>query len=317
MDIKSGWQPDAPERKTVSGTVFDIFLNSPFMPEPAWEEPVPNLHKHIDAAPLSHADTPADSTSSSIASKMEKLYTAYIQVEGFNNHWQKPRPSRRALDAGSVMRIVFPENVTLPEQLSLGGSQLEGYGNILINPPFLRDPLPEIKLMPKKAADKSISQGAPLSGPVINVLRERALLRTAEKQANNWLYNPEWSSFIYTASKNALPGAAQIANLQNMDKAAFTLMLDKTPGAQWKEAIAYDPFKKRKDFLEAIIKKLLDMDEFLATFPVAITPLLPGGEMNPAVKMEFSLISYRQFKRELLRAWTKAGRSGSSARGGN
>lgn len=283
------------EEKTEKRMEHDFFLLSHYMPEPYWENPLENLLERLgDVA----------------GAKPEPIRMAvgHDQIEGFCSHWSKPRDSRKVLAQGSVFRVKFARPVCLKSAYALGGGQLEGYGRILVNPAFVAEAMPPIPVGNVSPAPTR-AVPPPISGPQLKMLRHRALIRAAKKQALTWLHASKWQKFLEDASTLSQPTASQLANFLGMDLRQFEEMLKKSPGTQWKTATAHDPFSRdsRREHLDEIMKKLLDTQVFFGAFP-AEAWLLPGGEPDGEERKIFGARSHGLFKYELVRTWLKNAR---------
>ena len=295
VDIQAAWREQA-SIATQRVSKLDIYLLSSYLPNPPWENPLDNL---VAAIGRKVGQKPV----------LDKTFLAYNQLEAFNVHWEKPRDSRMSLVQGSVIRIVFDSEVQLPEQLELGSGNLEGYGRILVNPVFLQDVVPQIPVLPDAVSEKSQLKMPDLSSPNWRILRDRAIDRTARKQVYVWMQ--AWKEFLDKARNLERPTASQRANLLVMNCADFEEMLKKSPGRQWKEAIAPNPFKNnRNEHLDEIMKSLLKRDVFLEAFPIPRDVLLPGGQPDGVENERLAAASYDLFRRELIRTWAKSARIG-------
>lgn len=293
--IQMSWQEQAAPAN-LEGTGFDIYLLSHYLPDPPWQQPLENLRAAM--AELA-GQWP----------KLAKTFLAYNQIEGFNSHWKRPRDSRLSLAQGSVLRLRFPTAVTLPRQLTLGADQLEGYGRIMVNPGFLSQVLPPIAPCEPAASTPSFVPSAALEAPFWHILRARGIERAARKQALLWLENIKWQDFLKDAEQLEHPTASQRANLMLMTPADFEAMLGKTPGRQWQAAVTSDPFGQAgAEHLDVIVRKLLQLETFLDSFPCEPMLVLPGGEPTDRERCLHASKSYAIFKRELVRAWSKNAR---------
>ncbi|MBD5626455.1 MAG: hypothetical protein HDQ90_02985 [Desulfovibrio sp.] len=292
--LEAGWkQGDA--RPPVKGQEFNIFLESAYYPSPSWENPLDNLLGALE---------------SQAGQKMtlQKCSLAHVRLDAFNSHWQKWRDSRGGLAAGSVLVIGCEKPAALPAALSLGAGRLEGYGRLLIDPAFLREPMPEIPDMPAARPERPLAR-PDLRDPVWRILRERALGRLAVRQARAWLHDKRWTKFLEKAAAQERPTASQRANIMEMELPQFEAMLGKTPGEQWRQAVCPNPFGLGNDSLDAIMTKLLDPGIFLKDFPLTVAIVLPGGEVSGQDRESCGREAHAIFKRELVRAWGKQART--------
>lgn len=271
---------------------FTLFLVSRYLPAPSWEEPLENLRRQLARL----ADCEARFTA---------CYTSAEEVQGYNGLWNRPRDARVCLAQGSAARVHFARPVSLPKNFALGGGQIEGYGRMVCNPAFLEDALPAIA--PGKAmvrAPRPVQAG---NGPIWKLLRERATARQIGEQVTIWLHDPAWEKFLDSVARQSRPSASQRNNLRNANVAVFREMLDKTPGAQWNQAIAFCPFTKRRDHLSEIMLKLLDPETFGKTWHLS-APKLPGLPANTDESGKFAQKAHRLFVRQLISIWGKMSR---------
>lgn len=280
----------------VRGQKMVFFLLSQYLPWPAWETPLPNLLAAIEK--LAGAKP--------IASDIRG---SYCTIQGFNSLWNKPRAGRCGLSPGSVLVLEYDREISLPEFLNLGADQREGYGRILVNPPFLAKARPEIAPF---ASSPVSSAALPECGltPGLVLVRERALKDMAGQQAISWLDNAEWKKFLVSVRNLDRPTRSQRNNLRDLTPDQFRAMLAKTPGEQWREALCYCPFTKRRETLADCVSILLDQAAFNKEFP-AIKPVLPGGALSEAEQKLYASRSHRLFILHLLAMWTKTGRNRS------
>lgn len=293
--LEFAWM-EAPPSENFGGEIFDVYLASRYLPNPPWEDPLANFVAKLGEI----AGAPATA---------EKTFLAYEQVEGFDGHWKRPRDSRPGLVQGGVVRIRFAKPVSLPESAALGAAQAEGFGRVLVNPAFLKDVLPKISAASPEKPKKPASAPASLGAPFWRILRARAVERAARRQALLWLENAAWQNFLKDAEMLDQPSASQRANVMTMTRAEFEAMLAKTPGRQWKDAVAFNPFgQNRREHLHEIIRLLLDPQAFASAFPAETGLALPGGAAAQAEIDAHARKSHAIFKRELIRTWSKNAR---------
>lgn len=301
--VKATWE-NAPSAPQIESDVFNLLLLSHYFPAPPWGDP---LEMFTGALALIAGSKP----------EVEKLYLAWEQLEGFNFHWRAWRNSRKGIAQGSVLRLRFPQKTALPQTFALGASQEEGFGRILVNPPLLEKRV--IRATTAIIPGKGQKPAPPpnLNNPQWRILRERALGRLAEAQARHWLADKLWLEFLKDAEALATPSASQRANALATDVTTFREMLKKTPGKQWQAAIAASPFLKgQKDHLSEIMLILLDCGKFLREWKMLkkedflVEPLImPGGDMAKEERQIFQELSWKLFKREIIRSWSKMSRA--------
>ena len=75
-----------------------------------------------------------------------RAHLAVRRLEGWQQRWGLPRPTLVAMAAGSVIRLPLAEGKTLDEAMlqqlaaGLGERRGEGFGQVMVNPPFLQPP---------------------------------------------------------------------------------------------------------------------------------------------------------------------------------
>lgn len=289
------WQAQPSTQRPAKKT-FDLFLVSQYLPSSSWQNPLHNLCREIERL-VSQKPT------------ILKSYVGQLEIQGYNGFWNKPRAARTALAQGSALRIEFDSPVALPEQFCLGGGQTEGYGRIICDPPFLA------AAMPRPVAAVCSQSQTQASAPVMaqgsvglwSILRERAATRLMEEQTSQWLHESGWQKFLEDAARLTRPTDNQRNSLRSMKLDAFRSMLGKTPGEQWKQAVAYCPFTARKDHLSAIMLKLLDLGVFGKKWNLAALAL-PGGAASRMELEKLAPIAHNLFIRQLVSTWGKMSR---------
>lgn len=289
------WLKQPEEQKRTAAT-HDIYLLSQYLPDPPWENPLANFLARLEELTGQKPE-------------LLKSFLAYNQIEGFCSHWQKPRDSRISLAQGSAFRLRFAVDVSLPPAFELGGGRLEGYGRILANPAFLKDVWPQIPVEKATEAKKTAAENPNIKAPFWGILRRRALLRVARKQALDWLEHEKWKKFLGDASRLSQPSLTQVSNLLTLTCEEFEKMLAKTPGEQWRAGVASNPFGSGREHLHVIMRSLLDQQVFLDEFRTAKEIALPGGKADESELKEFESKSHDLFRRELIRTWIKYSRS--------
>lgn len=271
---------------------FDLFLMSDYLPLPSWENPLENLMRALEEK-------------FSLKPTLISHYTDYRRLEAYNGHWHAWRDSRAALKAGSALRISFDEKRPIPKNFRLGADQLEGYGRVLVNPPFLLPKELRIEESPSPPAEKPPAPPVKnKNNPVWLILKERALDRQARRQALAWLNSRSWREFLKSARRLDHPTASQRANLLTMELEDFKLALAKSAAAQWTQKSCFNPFGDGREYLSQIILNLLDHEKFSRRFPVSEQLPWQDGEDEK----EFARRAHELFRRELIRAWGKDAR---------
>lgn len=272
-----------------------LFLLSQYLPFPSWENPLDNFRQSLERK---FGQKP----------EIERQHVNFQEIQGYNSLWKRPRDSRQAMRMGSVIRVKFSQPVALPSAFDMGAGQPEGYGRILVDPEFLKKDLPDIgQTCVRATPQKGIPQG---DDPILRLLRQRALERLREELVRQWLHAPEWEKFLESAPVKR-PTASQRNSLRDADKDRFEKMLEKTPGAQWKNAVAYSPFRNGKDHLDQIMLKLLDLNEFIKMHAVDLR--LPDdlpGTPSPNEIGAFAIAAHKLFVRQLVALWNKKANSG-------
>lgn len=304
VEIHWKWEKMDSAGKSREEREHNLFLLSQYLPFPSWENPMDNFR---------------ESLGKKFGQKPEEIVRQFVnfqEIQGYNSLWDLPRDSRLAMCMGSVIRVKFPEPVALPSFFELGGGLSEGYGRILADPAFLEKAMPAIGKRAASPKAKSVNRetapaGAESGLPIWRLLRQRALERLKDERVRQWLYSPEWQGFLEDAHKLKRPTASQRNSLRDADRKKFVEMLDKTPGAQWKQSVCYCPFSKRKDHLDQIILKLLDTDVFTNNHAAGfcLPADLPG---TPAANeaQDFALAAHGLFVRQLVSLWNKKANSG-------
>lgn len=296
VEIDYAWQEKEPEA-LLKGRVFNLFLLSAYLPLPDWDAPLDNLLRKL------YEKTGTEP-------EYESIFIAPAGIDGFNGHWQRPRDSRIGLEAGSVIRVRFAKEATLPERMELGGECLEGYGRILVNPAFLQERVIHARPCVEMRKTKPVVK-LDRNDPVARLLRQRAIERHARFQALAWLHDPRWKRFLEEVAKNSKPGASQRNSAMKMTRAEFEERLAKSAACQWKEA-APDPFGKKENArkqLEEIMRSLLDIERFRESFPLTEKLLCPG-EADDADRKRLEELAHAVFKRELGKSWNRLANAG-------
>lgn len=298
VDARLAWTEEPAQAKTAANREFDFFLVSHYLPVPSWENPEKSLLAQIGRLTGHNPE-------------IEKRFTAFVDIPGYNNYWRKPRSARQALAAGSVLRLKFPQAVSMDAAGVLGAGQMEGYGEYLVNPPFLAQEKPAVT--PTSPVNKPPRPDIAPNGPdqvLWNLLGERAAARLTRRQALTWLADESWRKFLQDAWELDRPTASQRASVAGMNVETFEAMLAKTPGQQWKEAVCFSPFLNMEDYLSAIMLNLLQDESFFKRFAMAAYwDSLPGASGAD----EHKTAARQYFIHELFRAWTKGSRSKGNA----
>lgn len=293
--LEFAWLKEAEGQKQTAAT-HDIYLLSQYIPDPPWENPLANLLARLEEL-------------AGQKPRLLKAFLAYNQIEGFCGHWQKSRDSRTSIAQGGALRISFEREAALPPAFELGGGQLEGYGRILANPAFLKDVMPEIPRVADAEGKKPVAASPDLNAPFWGILRKRALMRAARRQAQTWIDLEKWQKFLADVSKLHQPSLTQVSNMLTLTPEEFDKMLDKTPGEQWRAAVASNPFGPGREHLDVIMRGVLAREAFLKDFPSVAEPVLPGGKARDEEFKDFKTKSHDLFRRELIRTWIKYSRS--------
>lgn len=297
VKVEAAWREQAVQQNTGLKAV-NLFFLSQYLPLPSWENPLENLTREL--ARLA-GEKP----------KVEKVFTGFTEIQGYNGLWKRPRTSRLALSSGTVVRVSFEQGVTLPERFSIGAGQLEGYGRVWCDPAFLEEAMPAISDRKAVAPESAPRAKAPVMvGETLwNLLRERAAARHIEARVMEWLHAQEWQNFLEKSARLSRPTASQRNNLRDISVKDFEAMLDKTPGEQWKQAVSWCPFTRREDHLSEIMLKLLDPAKFGREYPLNMKDFtLPGGDARPDEQESFGRQAHRLFVRQLVSAWGKMSR---------
>lgn len=303
--VEATWQDSQPEEQ-IKGTEFSIFLHSDYLPVPSWENPIQSLLREL----CDITGTPPNPTPSA-------LHIEYRNIQGYNGLWRRPRTSRMALGKGSVVQVKFEVPVSLPRFMTLGGDKREGYGRMESNAPFLKDtvlrPQPVSKTDPAENKKEKID----ITSSFWKILRKRTLQRQAGEQTQEWLNREECLDFLDSVKKLSKPTQTQRGNIRRLVTErlseewlpAFTAMLEKTPGKQWKEAVCTNPFRDSfyspvRDHLDEVMKRFLNPSDFEKQFSVSTLNLL-GGKATDTEKKDFFTQAHRLFLLDLLYTWEK------------
>lgn len=292
--IEAEWsESDAAQ---ISGREFNLFFISQYLPFPSWDDPLKNMLGRIGALV---GDEP----------EIVKSFSDFTEIQGYNGFWNKPRASRTGLAVGSVCRIKFAREVSLPRSFAIGAGQTEGYGRIMCNPLFLEKPVPQIGQSALATGSGAVQHPKLEENRLVEILRARGAKRLIEYFVEQWLHDKGWRDFLNDVSRLARPTASQRNNLRDMSLARFKAMLDKTPGEQWKSPAAYSPFSKRREHLADIVEKLLDPGEFAKTHSLDTEDFsLPGGRPDARELEKYGKDAQRLFIRQLVATWGKMSR---------
>lgn len=289
-----------------AGESVAIFLRSHYVASSSWLRPVESLLADIEQ--LCGAKP-----------ELKKLFCTYLEIQGYNAMWRKPRPSRTALEQGSVLLCSFDKDIQLPRHAMLGADQIEGYGRIELNPSFLDDMLPQIPLESIHAQETEIA--APQNSPMWKNIRRRALEQLCEERAYALLLDDAWQKFIDSASRNLHPTASQRGNIRRIVtelpqkewQSSFLAMLSSSNRAkdQWKNAVALSPFSSRNEYLEEIMAEILS-EEMIEQFRPSENP--PGGPATDSELLTAEKKAHSIFMLRLLSAWGHSSRYGEDGR---
>ncbi len=288
----------AEELPVRAGQEVAFYLLTHYMPSPSWLPPVESLLAGL--AQLC-GERPT----------LQKHFCTYADIQGYNALWKKPRTSRTALEQGSVFLCTFTRDMRLPRRFMLGADQVEGYGRIELEPPFLASRFPVI---PQECTEpEKPAVPAPGGSPVWNNIRRRAMHKLCEDHAYALLLEENWQKFIETAADTPLPSASQRGNIRRIITElpaeqwaqAFHSLLDSSKRAeeQWGNAVAFNPFGNGNDYLDAIMKELLSAKRSADFCPAAP---LPGAPDDKTEMHRASQKAHRLFMLRLLAAWNRA-----------
>ncbi len=283
-----------------------LFLTSDYFPKQSWKAPLQGLYEEI--ATHLHGTTWLSA----------KSFCKDTRLESFNGLWKLPRATRFGIRAGSVLTFTCPQNGTLPP--FLGAWSQEGYGRFLLNPPLLQNlhiepQAQECSASPQQSLYKATTTAQ--TWHFFPVWRRRSLERIAHAQALYvWEDTDLWKRF-FKLLKDEEPTQSQRGNIRRMVSVqspttwvrSFQEMLGKTPGKQWKEAVAYSPFVIGRESLDSIMLQFFNIEictEMLqknaSTWDI---PKLAGGTMTPEEENFFQTTRHKRFILELLRRWEK------------
>jgi len=289
-----------------AGKSVAIFLRSHYVASSSWLLPVESLLADIER--LCGAKP-----------ELKKLFCTYSEIQGYNAMWRKPRPSRTALEQGSVLLCSFDKDIQFPRHVMLGADQIEGYGRIELDPSFLDEMLPQLphESIPSQKAEIA----APQNSPMWKNIRRRALEQLCEEQAFALLLDDAWQKFIDSASRNVHLTASQRGNIRRIVtelsqeewRGAFHAMLSSSKRAddQWKNAVAFSPFSNRNEYLEGIMAEILSAEK-VEYFRPGENP--PGGPATDRELLTAEKKAHRLFILRLLSAWGHSSRNNEDGR---
>ena len=286
-------------------------LLTTFVPDKSWQPPLDGfldlVAKHLGQVTL----------------VPEKTFCAFTRVEGFNKIWDAPRTTQIGLTPGSVICVQTAEKGVLP--IVLGLNQQEGLGRYALDLPLLQEA--QCTLLPAEK-ETDVEQTAHIcvkdQSKLIKFWRTRSLLRLATEQAIDCVWNSQlFAGFFASLLRFNKPSQSQRGNVQrlilNQDRknwiSAFTAILGKQPGRQWKTVRVQDPFSStpRRSSLDEIMLKLFDTekaDALIGSYPpFQKLPLLAGPAMTPGEETLFRSERHKRILLELLRRWEKEARA--------
>ena len=284
-----------------AGQEFAIFCLSHYMSSVSWLSPVESLCEELERL---CGEPPV----------LTRKFCTYVEIQGYNAMWKKPRASRTAMEQGSVFLCSFKKAVRLPGKLMLGGSRIEGYGRMEVDPEFLDKSFPDIPTTDFNVPEKKGLR--PQSSPLWRIMRRRALDRRCEERTYAMLLEDCWQQFLSTAARNAHPSASQRGNIRRIVtelphdcwESAFGSMLEnsRSAGEQWRESVAFSPFSRGNDYMDVIMKELLSMkrgEEFL-----------PEGQEEGVERYAAREKAHRLFLLRLLSVWNRKSLAGTDGR---
>ncbi len=297
--------------QAIGGKAPTLFLLSDYIPSHSWLSPLKGLREDLAAALGANPDD--------LVIKPKKCSIAYSEIQGFNGLWRLPRRSRKALQKGSV--LTFEASPALKGTLpcSMGACKAEGYGRILANPSFLSDraahptALPESPHAGGEARPKVASALLPL-------VRRRASARLAHDMAVRLCATKPITDLVDSICKKQRPSSSQRGNIRGMVGSSgsdsgwlqsFQLILEKTPGKQWKNAEGQNPLGSPPyENLDVIMSTLLGADGFRTLscklLPELQQPQVIGGKLEGAELPDFWQALHRNFILEFIKDWDRA-----------
>jgi CRISPR-associated protein Csx10 len=186
-----------------------VFLVSDFVAKNSWLQPVDSLLDELKPF-LGPAQLDDSFT----------IFADHAVIAGFNNLWRLPRPSRTALVKGSVLEFTVhePPDQTPPWPPCFGAFTTEGYGRLILNPPFLAPP--RHRSQAGAAPPQASKPAAVLSDAAVAALRTmraRSMDREIQKMISDKLYlkDSKIANFINDLSKTKLT-TSQLGKIRNL-----------------------------------------------------------------------------------------------------
>lgn len=299
--------PNITSSKQQLDTKIQIMLGAEYISSCSWQTPIQNLQEQL-----------AKALGCTVIIDEKNSYCAYTSVSGFSGVWRLPKTTRTALQKGSVFAVeLSEEGIQAPSVLTLGGGRAEGFGEIFINPGLLNERVLKSNSFEEECIPPNKRNAIALS-PTLKVMRKRAAQRCIDKAASRFIENVDVGQMLYDLGMRSQPTQSQRSRIRNMlhNKeaesqdwcSAFGLLLRKTPGRQWENAIAYSPFSNRKEHLDVTMKKMLDFAVFYEQFKGCLELALPGdipfGEELKDIQREFHRVALC----ELISVWSMRSR---------
>lgn len=296
----------APSKQPVDRKI-QIMLGAEYIPSCSWQTPVQNLQEQL-----------AKALGCTVSIDEKNSYCAYTGVSGFSGVWRLPKTTRTALQKGSVFTVALSEEgIQSPSVLTLGGMRAEGFGIIFINPEFLNNVVLKSNSIEEECIPTNKCNTIALS-PMLKVMRKRAAQRCIDKAVSSFIENSDVRAMLYDLGMCSQPTQSQRSRIRNMlhNKevqsqdwcSAFKLLLSKTPGRQWENAVTHSPFSKRKEHLNLTMMNLLDFAVFYEQFKGCLELALPGdtpcGEELKDIQREFHRVALC----ELISVWSMRAR---------
>jgi hypothetical protein len=297
-------QPLAPAPVTRAQTV-QIFLDSDYLPLNSWENPIDSLLDELTP----YIGQPVDDG-------QRRTFAQSVEIAGFNNLWRLPRPTRVALAKGSVISLTVT-GVAKPAQpwpFFFGSGQVEGYGRLRLNPPFLLQPYFKIQTAPASTRAQARVNSA---HPVFDLVRQRAIDREIQRLIVSLLYskNEKFYLFSHDLDKSKMT-TSQLGKIRNMITSTSPRtewirlfeyeMTKKVVAQKWRRGDAYNPgpgpARERLDIIARFLLAANFPSQALASGSVELK--LPGGsQLSASEQAYFDNKFHLDFLLRLLHIW--------------
>jgi len=169
---------------------------------------------HLDA--LIDAVEQALETKNLFDREQARAHLAIRRIEGWQQRWGLPRPTLVAMAAGSVIRLPLAEGKTLDDAMlqrlaaGLGERRGEGFGQVMVNPPFLQ----HAELTVGKTDDDEIK----LSEETADAPELDAKIAKTLQQFEELVEEAAWRTAIIEAAEAVAASSEKRRNILKWDK---------------------------------------------------------------------------------------------------